>query len=1046
MIRLRSLGECLIEVGDTRVTPAAGTVFATALYLVLEGGRSAQGGRAIARRELVDVLWADADDRRAQQRLRQTLYRLNAMGAALRSDGAHVVLPARSVSNDCAALLDVADGTDVEQLADGILGPFLPGYAPRLSARFTDWLEQQRDLVTAALRRVLVNGMVSKRERGEWQAAEALALRCLALDPLNEEATLVLAEAAALNGSKVRALSILDEYLDELGPDAGDIRLPATVLRRRIAEVYQSEIRPVRQIPHIGREAEVAELSRALGKASEGHGSSYVIWGEPGIGKTRLVTEFTRAAELKRAQVARVACQAHDGRRPLSAFVDLVPELLELRGAIGAAPESMKYLRRLIAHDPEDNTLSPDSGESELLFSNIRRSLFDLLDAVASEDRLILVIENVQWLDRRSWEILREMVPWVAERQVMVLLTSRVDGVMERFPDGQPAPTVMPVGPLDDAASRELLRRATAGTEREENARFHDWCIRSAGGNPYYLTELALQATWDGARYRAPATLGKLVAARLTRLGALPKRVLQACSVLGKLSTLDRLERVLDERRVALLGALEELEALGLVESELPRVSCKHDLLAVAAMQQLSTLSRALLHRHAAQVLDGEARDSKAAAVVWECAEHWQQAGERERAMELLKACAHHAIELGLPTEAVPLLEHAVSLASSPEELLELLPDQVRALQLADYWERLPATIEHLQQLREQSGAACDRHTSEELLAVEAEWHIGADLSHLYEHAKSCVRSTDASPEHRVRAATLALMLADNLCIREDADDLYAEVEQFLDGGVGAYTRCYLQMVYYSSFGDIGRAPGAARELVSHAREHGNVAILSRCLRHASVAYAVGGIVADAEAAALEAFRIAERAGLENTASMAAGRLVAIYTSVERIADAERWYAEARAQRAKLFGPIDSAVLMGHGAVLALKKGAYDEAEMLLEQIDQKLRTGGSLRHTLETTAVRAALKMSRDQQIPDESEIATMLDLHFRARSSVSHDYFALTMFRALEAKSLRERRAELVGEYLARYRRERSPLLPELREFLASVTPPDAVADSPE
>ena len=742
MIRLRSLGQCTIEVGDTRLTPSAETLFAAALYLVLETGRP------IERREIIEAIWAGVPDRRANQCLRQTLYKLNAMGAALRCSRTHVVLPSRSVQSDCSALLEAHERAELERLAESIPGAFLPGYAPRFSEPYTEWLERHRDLVSSALRRALVTGMNARKSRGEWRRAEPLAMHCLAIDPLNEEATLVLAEAAALSGSKVKALAILDRYLRDIGPDAREIRLPATLMRRRIAEVYHGDLIPVRETPHVGRAAEMSELTRALRAAGSGNGSSFIIWGEAGIGKTRLVTEFVRVASLDSVQVARVGCQSHDERRPLSAFVDLVPRLLELRGSVGCSPESMKFLKRLIAHDPNDTSFSPDSRESELLFSNIRRSVFDLLDAIAAEAKLIVVIEDIHWLDRMSWEIMRDIPSWVATRPVVVLLTSRVPDVASHFSEGeQGSPTMLPVVPLLQEPSQELLRSVTVGTIREGNLDFYDWCITSAGGNPYYLTELAFHTSWDGEQYHAPTTLEKLIRERLNRLDPLSKRVLQACGILGKLSTLERLEMVLGENRVALLGALDELEAFGMVESQGMIVSCKHELLSSAALERLSKLSAALLHRHAAQALEQDVAGTQSTALLWECARHWQQAGERERAITLLRTCAHHSIEIGLPTEAVTLLDHAMSLASDHEESLPIAETQVTALYLADYWEKLPSTIELLGRLRQQGNRPCEVHTEDELLGLEAEWRLGANIQELFARLMGCVKSK-ASREH----------------------------------------------------------------------------------------------------------------------------------------------------------------------------------------------------------------------------------------------------------------------------------------------------------
>lgn len=1028
MIRLHSLGQCTIEVGDARLTPSAETLFAAALYLVLEAGRP------IERREIIEVIWAGVTDRKANQCLRQTLYKLNSMGAALRCTRTHVVLPGRSVQSDCGALLEASERAEMERLADTVPGAFLPGYAPRFSVPYVEWLERQRDLVTSALRRVLVTGMNARKARGEWRRAEPLAMRCLAIDPLNEEATLVLAEAAAMNGSKVKALAILDRYLRDIGPDAREIRLPATLMRRRIAEVYPGDLIPVRETPHVGRDAEIAELSRALSATESSHGSSFLIWGEPGIGKTRLVREFTRAATLDPVQVARVGCQSHDERRPLSIFVDLVPRLLELRGSVGCSPESMKYLKRLISHDPNDTSFSPDSRESELLFSNIRRSVFDLLDAIAAEGKLIVVIEDIHWLDRMSWEIMRDIPGWVATRPVVVLLTSRVVTVAACFSDGeQGSPTMVHVLPLQEEASRELLRSVTEGTIRQGNTAFSDWCIASAGGNPYFLTELAFHTSWDGEQYQAPATLGKLISERLSRLDPLSTRVLQAAGILGKLSTLERVESVLGENRIALLGALEELEALGLVDSDRQTVFCKHELLSSAALARLSKLSAALLHRHAAQVLEQDIAGSQSTALLWECARHWQQAGERERAITLLRTCAHHSIEIGLPTEAVTLLDHAMTLASDHEESLPIVETQVTALYLADYWEKLPSTIELLGRLREQGNHPCDVHTEDELLGLEAEWRLGVDLSIPYGKLRHCVDDAAASPEHRVRAATLALMLADNLCTLEGTQSIYNAVKPYLQSAeVKEPTRCLCEMVYACSFGDASQAGAFADELVASTRGDSNIAMLSRVLRRASRAYSVGGAIQSAERVSLEAFRLAEQARLENSAAAAAGRLIEIYTMAGNASEAERWYRAATARRATWAGQVDKTILTGCGAKLALRRGDFEEAEKLIDLAHTLFATSASLRHKAEICALRICLRLACGNGAPPIEQVEEMVALHERTRAFVSHDYAALATFMGLTAAGDSTRAARYASAYLGTYRREQSPLLPELRDYL--------------
>ncbi|HJU65942.1 MAG TPA: AAA family ATPase, partial [Gemmatimonadaceae bacterium] len=601
MIRLRSLGQCSIETPAARLGPEAEIVFATALYLAMERGRR------VPRPAMARMLWPDASAARAAHCLRQALYRLRSLEVPLSSGRMHVTLPATAVDADYALLFESHGRRGVQDVVERLSGGFLPGYAPAFSEAYTEWLEQQRDTLNSAIRRVLVGEILAKKAIGDWRTVDLLARRCLTLDPLNEEATLALAESAAMHGSKAEALATLDRYLKEIGPEAREIRLPAIALRRRVAENTSHGQKSLLQAPFVGRKADFALLNSALVRAQRSSGSAYLISGEAGIGKTRLIGEFLRSAQLQHLHVVRVNCQSYDDQRPLSAFVDLVPQLLSVPGALGCSPDTMRYLQRIEKHDLTGPQPSNDAREAELLYSNVRRALFDLLDAITAEGCLVIAVEDGHWLDATSWKLLGEVVPWLATRKSLLVLTGR-DGD-SHFQQRRAAIRQLNhdrLVPLTKEESKELVGAVLRGVGRDFAPDFVDWCVATGCGNPYHLQELALHALHDGKSFSAPDSLRSLIAERLSRLPPLCLRVLQACAVLGKYSTLERLEAVLDQRRVDLLDALDALAGSNLIDCEGAHVLSRHDLLSAEALSLLSAASLRLLHRHAAMVLEGE--------------------------------------------------------------------------------------------------------------------------------------------------------------------------------------------------------------------------------------------------------------------------------------------------------------------------------------------------------------------------------------------------------------------------------------------------------
>ncbi len=291
MLRLKSLGDVLIEAGDVRLTPSAESVFATALYLIMEAGRP------VGRDELTRLLWPGVSESQAQHGLRQALYRLKTLGATIKADRSSLVLSPRFCSTDFAALLAAQSPTTLETLANDINGSFLPGYRPQHSEAFATWVERHRDVVHSAVARALVAGIQAKKRVSDWSGAEHLAAMCLTIDPLNEEATLTVAEAAALGGSKTKALSILNHYLKDIGDDASAIKLPAVLLRRRISEAYQDNVFSVRDAPFVGRD--------------RGDGGAH-SWAREGVEwPGRCVRDLRRTGDRKDA--ARVGVHARGG-------------------------------------------------------------------------------------------------------------------------------------------------------------------------------------------------------------------------------------------------------------------------------------------------------------------------------------------------------------------------------------------------------------------------------------------------------------------------------------------------------------------------------------------------------------------------------------------------------------------------------------------------------------------------------------------------------------------------------------------------------------
>ena len=345
-LTVRAIGGCCIAIGKTTLTPDAAVLFALGLYLAV------RAGRPTPRAELLEMLWPDVPETGRRHSLRQMLYKLKRAGLAIDGDGDVLMLAPDAVSGDLIALMGEAWPDAVTDAHVPALTQVLPGYEPAISPRFQEWIDDLRAMCAGQIRRAATRLVEIGQREGRWTDVEQLARRCLDADPLNQHATMAAATAAAMSGAKAEALRVLDGYLWELGEADRATTQPVRLLRRRLADQPAHRLPRSGEPPLFARAADIAWLNDRVEVARSGAAAA-VLAGPPGIGKSAVMRAFAAHAELRGWRFVEARLQASDLDRPLATFVELVPSLLRLTGAVGAAPESLAQMRRLTEHHVE---------------------------------------------------------------------------------------------------------------------------------------------------------------------------------------------------------------------------------------------------------------------------------------------------------------------------------------------------------------------------------------------------------------------------------------------------------------------------------------------------------------------------------------------------------------------------------------------------------------------------------------------------------------------------------------------------------------------
>ncbi len=1030
MIHLRTLGTAEVVSGDQCITPDSAMMFGLALFL------SASAGQRVTRARLLDLFWPDASDESRRHALRQLLYRLRRDGFPMSLDGEELLIDDDVVESDIRSVLapswpERASDEEIRAAAS-----FLPGYDPPMPELFREWLDELRSRVNAQYRRALLRQIDAARHDGRWNNVDEWARRCLDVDPLNEEATLAHAEAIAMSGSKAQALQIIDRYLDELGDRGRVIGLPAKVLRRRVSETAPERGRGEQEsVPLIGREREVAQLNDLLSSTLRGRSASLFIVGAAGIGKSRLAQELVATAGMRGWRSCAAQLQASDAQRPLGVFVDLFAALLQLPGALGCSPASLSQLRLLTEHDVRATNEPQRSQEAEAVQERLRHAAGELVESVASEGPLVLVIDNLHWCDDASIQLLQHLVSHSENLPVMWALTARAEGRYDavRAALADAGAETMRLAPLSPECANTLFESLTKRDGQSARAGSSELTSAVTGGNPLFVLELARHVRETGQASSLPQSLRALIRDRAMRLSPVAQHVLHTCAVLGRYSSVPRVANVLEISTADLLGSIEELDALGIVGTQRGAEALSiHDLWRDELLGGLLSAAQKVLHHRCGLVLEAECRVSRSPATVWEAAQHLLASGSEGRALSLLEECAQHQLDNGLPTDAAKTFELAVQASTTDVDRLRAMSGRILALKKAADWTQLALVVGPAIELASRTSLLPTPHSDLELLQTEVMWRTESDVGRSLDRSLICAFDQTASTAHRAHAALQSAIVADNTCRFHDLEQLCIVAKALIGSAPDVRANVLsVQLVYETVLGSLDRARERGIELIALERDAGSVRGLARALRFSSHSLRMLGEFTAALAAARESLDLAERHNLVGEAASAADTILSIHLEREDIGAAEAWIARSEALAPRVGAKYPRVSLAINQAVFSLLSGDHDSAKRHIEPYSGSRLTDPVIRQRMLILSVLVRIAATTGQT-DSLRELTPALERALALRRSTGpHDFHVASYARGLAAIGEDRAAREYVSAFLNGDRRDRTAPSVELRLF---------------
>ncbi|MEZ4664908.1 MAG: AAA family ATPase [Caldilineaceae bacterium] len=785
-LRINLLGTPEIRRGASPVTFATRKALALLLYLACNPG-------AQQRETLADLFWGNAPREQGRASLRRALAYLRkalAEEALLQSDDHMLAFnPAYSPQLDLTTLQETLlatatwpaaqaessnYGAALQAAAALIRGEFLADFSLPDAPDFDAWLYTERHLWQQRAATLLQRLAQWHYAHGDWRATLATTQQWLRLEPLAEEgwrrqiqAHLARGDLHAAQASFEQCRALLARELDA-SPEPETLALAAQIAARRsqrsshpATTAQLADLRHRLQAPLLGRGTEWATLITALETCRAHHPAICLIEGEAGIGKSRLAEAILTWAGEQGFDLMQGRAFEMGGR---VAYQPLV-EALQNRLSHENAPDDLlsdlwlSELSRLIPdlRDRYPDLPPPLPGNEAEAQSRLFEATARLVEALAKRRPLLWWIDDLQWADQASLDLLRFLAHRWGQSQppILLLLTMRNDASLHNDSTlrdwlagaARDLPLhAVQLGPLNANDIYEWVSILAGESSASESAaeanqpllllsqRLHS----ETGGQPLFLSEMLkglaeqgliqvaatatgstlvdfgpLLARLDQLAGFMPTGIRELIGARLARLSPAARTLLRAGAILGQQLHFEAVTAIAELAETEAIQAWEELLAANLLIAVTgdaqpldPPYLFSHDRIRGVVYEQIDSARRRIFHRKAFAAL--QTRNAPAA----ELAHHALAAGAMQPAFRYCLQAGHEALAAFALSQALAHYRQAQALQKEPTvaasitqaESLSLALQLGRALELQNDWEAARTVYGDLRAHAQQAG------------------------------------------------------------------------------------------------------------------------------------------------------------------------------------------------------------------------------------------------------------------------------------------------------------------------------------------------------
>jgi len=700
----------------------------------------------------------------------------------------------------------------------------------------------------------------------------------------------------------------------------------------------------------VGRKDELDLLRAAFARAAGGHGSTVLLSGDAGIGKTRLIGEWRIWLQQRQAIVGLGECLDY-ARAPYAPFVDA------LRDALTQAPDALRdalAVRRILS------TLIPElgGGSGPRAAEVSKRQLFDAFAEafriIATASTAIIAIEDLHWADPDSLDLLLHLSRIAPHERIMLVATFRDDEVdrgklasLRARLQRRPNVDAVRLSPLERTEMR-MLAREMLGKHPPTGREAIERSITLAEGNPFYAEEL-LRHALEGQGADMPLTLRGVILERLRSLSADQRTALVYAAVIGRRFEPELLAAALSRPIEAIIDALRAARDNQLIIEEPGQpvsYRFRHALVQEILYRELLVPEAQAVHLKIARALESDGGATRRRAM--ELARHYWEARDLDKTMQYADLAGDAATQTLAHAQAATHYERAIEAAPtlSQSDRSRLYEKLAFALLDAGSIERsLRAFSLALEGL---SGTTRLEDMANLHLGMSRAERLLGDRRAALTHADIAIASLASLPQSSIRYR--ALVFRANLAA--NADDLpgllatLSEAETFSgEPDLGRLSRVHALRAHACMIqGDFERARQECETAIAVAQEAGDLVALAVNFNEAALIYEEEGDLDSAINVSERAVRIARERLLTHPEVVANGNRALYLLMLGDVTAARAAIDLVLAAPSLDDQPLLAGVAMGVGILVGVRQGDAAFVAGLFDEVvlDQIFAFGGS--------------------------------------------------------------------------------------------------------